>query len=247
MKSHGAPKSYMTNLMRLKGYRLTGIGMVCLTMGFFFLPVSNTGFAAVSKDPVKQTRQQKTINHTSKPILKAVSKTSAPSKVMDLNSIIRGLAPIAGQVDASRRSIDLDIPFEFNSSRLSPPAEQQLQELGKALNSQKLKHLKVKIIGHTDAAGGADYNKKLSRQRAKAVADYLQVRFKVDAYRLEVSGRGEEELKDPLHPESSLNRRVEIVATGMISSEGNQPEKRDDGIRWSRDTPTIQSGSGNKK
>ena len=48
---------------------------------------------------------------------------------------------------------------------------------------------KVRIEGHTDNTGAADFNTKLSQGRAKAVRDYL-VKKGVAADRLEAKGFG---------------------------------------------------------
>ena len=45
------------------------------------------------------------------------------------------------------------------------------RELIRALSEQQPE--KVIVVGHTDARGGADYNLKLSEERAKTVAHFL--------------------------------------------------------------------------
>ncbi len=139
-------------------------------------------------------------------------------QVLDLNQIIRGLAPVEYLPEHSgkrpRPSIDLDIRFEVNRATLVPEARAQLRELGRALLSAKLSGKAIEIAGHTDASGPAAHNKALSLRRARAVADYLQREFSIDPARLTVTGHGEERLKDPSQPKNGINRRVEISVAG---------------------------------
>ena len=161
------------------------------------------------------------------PVIGLAQEKSPPVK--DLNEIIRSLAPMDGTVNADH-AIDLDIRFETDSAELSPGAHRQLDELGKALNSDALKENRIAIYGHTDAVGRADYNLELSERRARSVAAYLQEHFDIAEERLEIKGFGEERLKNPLAPSSGENRRVEIVNLGAApSGEALDKEGR---IQW---------------
>lgn len=113
--------------------------------------------------------------------------------------------------DIPPSKIDLTINFEFNSAKLSFDAQAQLSELGKALTNQNLEELSFSVIGHTDGVGSDSYNLKLSKQRADSVVKYLNNRFSVNLSRLNSDGKGKTQLKFPDQPESSVNRRVEIV------------------------------------
>jgi outer membrane protein OmpA-like peptidoglycan-associated protein len=124
--------------------------------------------------------------------------------------IIRSLAPIEGQSIANR-TIDLDIRFAFGSARLSPAAHIQLNELGKALTSDRLDEARIGVYGHTDSVGSTESNRILSQKRAESVVNYLVERFAIGRNRLEARGYGEERLKNPFDPKGAENRRVEIV------------------------------------
>jgi outer membrane protein OmpA-like peptidoglycan-associated protein len=58
-------------------------------------------------------------------------------------------------------AVDLNIPFDSNSSRLQAAATAQLRNLADALNSEDLKSCRFEVGGHTDAQGnpakGRDY------------------------------------------------------------------------------------------
>jgi len=112
-----------------------------------------------------------------------------------------------------KRAIDLNIPFDFNSSDLQLPATAQLKVLQSALTSDALTKDRFLIAGHTDAKGNAQYNHQLSQRRAEAVRRYL-IANGVAASRLDAVGKGADELLTPDRPEDAANRRVEIRNLG---------------------------------
>ncbi|HXA36583.1 MAG TPA: OmpA family protein [Steroidobacteraceae bacterium] len=116
----------------------------------------------------------------------------------------------------AEQSVNLNIPFEHNSSALRPQAEAQLQQLEVALTSASLSKDRFIVAGHTDAKGSAQYNKQLSLRRAEAVKRFL-VSKGMDAKRLEAVGYGSERLLAPDRPEDPSNRRVEIRDVGSAS------------------------------
>jgi outer membrane protein OmpA-like peptidoglycan-associated protein len=113
----------------------------------------------------------------------------------------------------TKQMIDLNIPFEFNSSELQPQATAQLRQLRSALSSQALSKDRFMVAGHTDAKGNPQYNQQLSQRRAEAVRRYL-VDNGVEPERLQAVGYGAEHLAQPDRPEDASNRRVEIRNLG---------------------------------
>jgi outer membrane protein OmpA-like peptidoglycan-associated protein len=111
-------------------------------------------------------------------------------------------------------SVNLNIPFNYNSSTLQPQASDQLKQLELALDSDSLRNDRFVVAGHTDAKGNARYNKQLSLKRAESVKHFL-VANGVDAGRLEALGYGSEQPLTPDHPEDPANRRVEIRDLGV--------------------------------
>jgi outer membrane protein OmpA-like peptidoglycan-associated protein len=107
--------------------------------------------------------------------------------------------------------IDLNILFDFGKATIRPDGVAQLDELGRILLSPALADRRVGIYGHTDAAGAAELNLRLSQERAIAVRDYLVERFKSPAARFDARGLGKEQLKLSEAPLDEANRRVEIV------------------------------------
>jgi outer membrane protein OmpA-like peptidoglycan-associated protein len=126
----------------------------------------------------------------------------------------RGLA--RRQASESGQSVNLNIPFEHNSSALMPQASGQLKQLKLALTSSSLGKDKFEVAGHTDAKGSAQYNKQLSLRRAEAVKRFLVTKG-MDANRLRTVGYGSEKLLAPDRPEDPSNRRVEIRDLGAAN------------------------------
>ena len=125
----------------------------------------------------------------------------------------RGLA--RKQAASSDQSVNLNIPFELNSSDLKPQASEQLKQLELALTSPALQKDRFVVAGHTDAKGSAQYNKQLSLRRAQTVKKFL-IAQGLDGARLDTVGYGSEKLLAPDHPQDASNRRVEIRDLGPV-------------------------------
>jgi len=106
------------------------------------------------------------------------------------------------------------VQFEYNSAQLTSQAKEVLRRVAEALESGELQSYKYQIEGHTDSRGSADYNKLLSERRAEAVKTFL-AQAGVKPSRLIAVGKGEEVPYDKEHPDSSVNRRVEVVNLGQ--------------------------------
>jgi outer membrane protein OmpA-like peptidoglycan-associated protein len=108
------------------------------------------------------------------------------------------------------QSVDLVIHFDFDSAKLQDVSKPLLNNLAVAMQRERLKELKFKVEGHTDAKGSASYNQQLSERRAASVVGYLQEQG-VEAVRLESVGKGASELLNPDKPLSMENRRVRVI------------------------------------
>lgn len=112
--------------------------------------------------------------------------------------------------DKLTATVNLAVTFEFASAVLTPEAQELLDSVGEALQSQDLSTYRFLIGGHTDATGSNDANLQLSRARAASATRYLVERQRVDPRRLVIRAFGETALLFPATPEDGRNRRVEI-------------------------------------
>lgn len=108
---------------------------------------------------------------------------------------------------ASKEVLLKDIYFDFDQIKLLPGSFQELNKLLNLLN--KNPELKINIIGHTDRIGTYDYNMRLSRKRAQAVAEFL-MRHYISPSRIAVKGMGYEQpiVSNDTEERRQQNRRV---------------------------------------
>ncbi|AWG21515.1 hypothetical protein FFWV33_08220 [Flavobacterium faecale] len=104
------------------------------------------------------------------------------------------------------------VRFDTNKSTLTAAAKANLEKLIPVF--QEYADTNITIFGYTDNTGAAEYNLKLSGERAAAVKSYLASKGLVGA-RFTISGMGiEDPIADNATPEGrSKNRRVEFAIT----------------------------------
>ncbi|SDZ89100.1 OmpA family protein [Microbulbifer marinus] len=102
-----------------------------------------------------------------------------------------------------------NIQFETNSATLTPAAQDALLQVVRSLRSQPGNE--IEIAGHTDSQGNANYNLKLSQDRANSVRAFM-INNGIDAARLSANGYGEQQPVAPNDTPSgrAQNRRVEM-------------------------------------
>lgn len=152
----------------------------------------------------------------------------APSAVMTDEQIENALKPPKArgmttrglkrtQSAESMAAVNLNIPFEYNSSELKPEASAQLTQLKSALTKDSLRNDRFLVAGHTDAKGNPQYNKSLSLRRAESVKRFL-VSNGIGAARMDTVGYGSEQPLTPDRPDDPQNRRVEIRDLGEAAA-----------------------------
>lgn len=107
-------------------------------------------------------------------------------------------------------TFDSGILFETNEAKVAEASKTRLEQLASVL--KKYPDTYILIEGHTDASGSTQYNEKLSKKRADAVADYLSDQDIADN-RLITKWYGEEQPKFPNDTAENMakNRRVEFA------------------------------------
>jgi OOP family OmpA-OmpF porin len=106
--------------------------------------------------------------------------------------------------------------FAFDKSELTPAGQEALGKYREEARTELSAASRIKITGHTDSTGTAEYNQQLSLRRAQAVRDYL-VKLGGNASIMEVSGMG---ASVPIADNKTAagraqNRRVEVEVTGV--------------------------------
>ncbi|HEY9170456.1 MAG TPA: OmpA family protein [Lutibacter sp.] len=109
------------------------------------------------------------------------------------------------------------INFDLNQSSIRLDAAIELNKVIAVL--RKYPNLKIEIKSHTDSRASADYNMKLTNDRAKKVIDYI-ISNGIDFSRVTGKGYGETQLLNNCakgvkcsEAEHQLNRRTEFIIT----------------------------------
>jgi outer membrane protein OmpA-like peptidoglycan-associated protein len=112
-----------------------------------------------------------------------------------------------------KRALD-DVLFGFDNAVILQKSESALKTIVRYLKNNP--SLRAHFIGHTSNEGTAEYNRKLSLQRAQAIVERL-VQSGIERKRLSAEGKG---MTAPLYPNTTeenmeRNRRVEVRLTKM--------------------------------
>ncbi len=110
----------------------------------------------------------------------------------------------------AEEQVNINISFDFDSAALRADQKPKLATLCTALKAADVQA--IRILGHTDASGSADYNENLSRLRAEEVKRFLASDCGYPEDRMEAHGVGERFPFDPNDPNAEANRRVEFQA-----------------------------------
>jgi photosystem I P700 chlorophyll a apoprotein A2 len=151
-------------------------------------------------------------------------------RMNEILGVIRGIEAKSEKIESALKELSAketetefqielsgDVLFDFDKWDIRPEAEEALKNVAEVINASKSP--KVKISGHTDSKGAADYNRQLSKKRAESVKNWLKENTEVDPKIIETSGYGESKPIEPnTNPDGSdnpdgrqKNRRVEIV------------------------------------
>lgn len=120
-------------------------------------------------------------------------------------------AEMARAIESTGRIALYGILFDFDQATLKPESTPVLAEIATLLRSDA--GLRLLVVGHTDNAGGFDYNRGLSQRRAEAVVAKLVRDHAVDAARLLPVGvsYAAPVASNQTEDGRAQNRRVELV------------------------------------
>jgi OOP family OmpA-OmpF porin len=131
----------------------------------------------------------------------AVQEAPAPAPII--------VAPAPVQPSYEKVTLSADVLFDFNKATLKEGGRQQLEQLAERLRGASLDE--IRIVGHADRIGGAQYNQRISEERANSVRAYLESR--TAARSMKTAGKGKLEPVTAnackgMGAESGANRRL---------------------------------------
>jgi outer membrane protein OmpA-like peptidoglycan-associated protein len=145
------------------------------------------------------------------------ARTAAENKTQELLGQIEGIKT-AQTERGLMLTLSGSVLFASGKSQLLPTSKRRLADVAKALKEDKRSMI---VVGHTDATGSDEKNRKLSEDRANAVRHYL-VSQGIEDKRIRAEGMGETQpIADNTSPEGRANnRRVEIILENMGGAGG---------------------------
>ncbi|MFO1106701.1 MAG: OmpA family protein [Amaricoccus sp.] len=146
-----------------------------------------------------------------------VAAGNGTKKVLDLGqpasqtaSAAPGEAPLLYLALPKDEQVRFQVTFAFDSAAIAPDQAPRLRVVCDAARGANVQQFR--IIGHTDAAGDAAYNQKLSTLRAEEVERFFVKDCGIDPAKLQAVGVGEQFPFDAKNPKAGVNRRVEFQA-----------------------------------
>ena len=112
--------------------------------------------------------------------------------------------------DTDLKKVFKDVKFELDEYRLTAASILVLSEVSNYLDEKDV--LNIQITGHTDSQAPDEYNMELSKNRVKAVQNYL-VSKGISKSRVKIDWKGETEPIATNNTEEGRekNRRVELI------------------------------------
>jgi OOP family OmpA-OmpF porin len=151
------------------------------------------------------------------PAAAAAAPAAAPAAALAVPAVAAVAAPQTKQMRTV--TIGGDAFFATNKATFKKEAEPELEKFAARVRNVSSVEA-VQITGHTDNTGAADYNQKLSEQRAATVKDFL-VKNGIDPSKIQILGKGE---SSPIADNATKdgrakNRRVEVMVKGAVEGQ----------------------------
>ncbi len=142
-------------------------------------------------------------------------------QIDSIKSVLGNTAPAnpnttPSEIHWMQRIVTQNITFGLMSDKIYASSFSELDKYAKKLRQDS--ELKIKILVYTDNLFSEEVNKKMSQQRAKAVADYLLAKPGIRADQIEYEGMGSvDPIGDNTTPEGrEKNNRVEILFSKKV-------------------------------
>ncbi|MBC7918099.1 MAG: OmpA family protein [Rhodoferax sp.] len=129
------------------------------------------------------------------------------------------VVPVAAVVQPVRVQFSADSLFGFDKSTITPDGKAALDTFARDLAGTRFQTISVQ--GNTDRLGSAEYNQRLSVERADAVKAYLVTNAGIDGNRITASGNGE--LSPETTPDDCKGSRATAALIACL-----QPDRRVD-------------------
>ena len=194
-KATGNPMDAKVNMRKIEDNVVVSVER--LDFGLYSMQIINEG----PTDYLISAERQGYIFKNSKMTLPASS--NEPQEIKRRFELIR--------FEVGSHDVLRNIYFNFNKASFTKESYNELNKLERMLYENP--EFVVKIEGHTDNIGDADYNLHLSKNRAQAVVDYL-IHKGIDSRRLQSEGYGESKplaSNDDEKDGREINRRVEFT------------------------------------
>ena len=150
------------------------------------------------------------------PVSNETAAAPAPARPVAITIAPRIATPIAPTIaprDVAHEAgiVGFRINFALDSAAVPGNADVFIDRMAELMKLEP--QVKLRIEGHTDALGTAEYNQLLSERRAASVADYLVRHCGIAAERLVITGKG---MTEPMTKDRNdgQNRRVQFVRIG---------------------------------
>jgi outer membrane protein OmpA-like peptidoglycan-associated protein len=152
-------------------------------------------------------------------VIKDGQITSLEDAIEEINAYNEG-----AKLKEGNKIMFRSIYFDFNSWKIKEESRESLLKMKGLIDANS--GVIVEISGHTDEVGSKRYNKRLSKKRAKAVAQYLIKELDVSKKSVVAVGYGETEPYVANTDEISrgLNRRTEfkVISKDKIDTYGDE-------------------------
>jgi outer membrane protein OmpA-like peptidoglycan-associated protein len=167
--------------------------------------------ANTSRAVVSQTRDIVASTHAIVGMVGGLANATheVQGKVQDLAAAKHDLGAQETEIEV-RVELPADVLFDFDKADIREDAAHALAELATVIRAYKGA---VRLEGHTDGKGAAEYNQKLSERRAASVRQWLIEREQLPAARMTTQGFGKTKpvASNDTDAGRQKNRRVEVV------------------------------------